>query len=205
MRRDEPLTIEWIAQTRHEIHDTAIEVVQEAVARGGSRLKEVPRPISDIAVVLGSRVVKAPDRLLRGNRGLCTEREILVVQSDDDRHWVQRFTIAHELGHQWLGPKAPEWECNAFSASTLIPDDDVRTFLERRNVTRPATLEEWAHREIRGAVVSHLVRRYGVGYHAMIRALADYGFVAGIAPWTSQAYGDALYESYEYYYRHLDQ
>lgn len=200
MKIDNVSGTEWIAQIRLEIHDTTIALMHEAIERGGEALLLVPRPIDAIAQVLGSRIHRVSDELLRGNKGLCTERDI-VVEDTDGRHWVQRFTIAHELGHQWLGTEADEWECNAFAGSILIPDADVQRELERRHLGRSATLEQWARYERSGGVMTQLVRRYGVGYHAMIRGLADYGWVTDIAQWTSPAYGLSLYEQYEHFYR----
>lgn len=191
---------EWIRTTRQEIHETTLVVIQEAVTRGGHLLSAVPRPIDGIAEVLGSHVEMASEQWLHGNKGLCTESAI-VVNEDDGRDWVRRFTIAHELGHQWLGNTAEEWECNAFAGSILIPEEDVANELQRRHLVHPETLERWARYEHGGGLITQLVRRYRVGYHAMIRSLADYGWVTGIAPWTSPAYGLSLYEQYESFYR----
>lgn len=192
---------EWIRTTRQEIHETTIVVIQEAVHRGGHLLSAVPRPIDGIAEVLGSHVETASEQWLHGNKGLCTENAI-IVNKEDGRDWVRRFTIAHELGHQWLGHTAEEWECNAFAGSLLIPEPDVRHELARRHLGSAAeSLKQWAHYEQGVRLMTQLVRRYRVGYGAMVRALADYGWVRGIAPWTSPAYGIELYAEYEHFYR----
>jgi hypothetical protein len=189
-----------MAQIREEIHETTAELIQEAIRRGGTILGGVPRPIDRIAAVLGSHVERVSAKWLQGNKGLCTEHAI-VVDDQDGRDWVRRFTIAHELGHQWLGAEAEEWECNAFAGSMLIPEQDVHSELQRRHLGQAETLEQWARYEHGGGLVTQLVRRYRVGYHAMIRALADYGWVSGVDPWTSPAYGLSLYEQYESFYR----
>lgn len=192
--------VEWIVQIRQEIHETTTAIMQEAIQRGGSALGSVPRPIDTIASVLGTHVADVSQEWLHGNKGLCTENAIL-VDDHDGRDWVRRFTVAHELGHQWLGPDAEEWECNAFAGSLLIPDTDVRKELERRHLGQSSEpLEQWARYEQGGGLVTQLVRRYRVGYGAMIWALADYGWVSGVAPWTSLAYGASLYEQYEHFY-----
>ncbi len=192
--------IRGLAEVRQEIYDETKELMAEAILQGGARLGYIPRPIDTIASVLGSPVCRAPEALLHGNQGLCTATMILVPDTDG-RNWVKRFTIAHELGHQRLGHAAEEWECDAFAGSILIPMDDVQRELGHRNLNRTATLARWARYESDTDLITHLVRRYGVGYNAMIRALADYGWVVGVAPWTSVVYGDHLYEEYEYYYR----
>ncbi len=194
------IDIPGMTQRLQEIHDTTNALIDEAIARGGQSMGQVPRPIDAIASILGSHVHRAPETLLHGNKGLCTETAI-VVPDTDGRHWVQRFTVAHELGHQWLGPTAEEWECNAFAGSILIPSEDVHRELDRRHLNQAATLSRWAYYETCTGVITHLVRRYGVGYNAMIRALADYGWVVNVAPWTSACHGDRLYEEYEHYYR----
>jgi len=192
--------IRCLAEVREEICDTTTELMSEAMIRGGAHLGQFPRPIQAIAVVLGSQVHQAPEPLLHGNQGLCTATTILVPDTDG-RHWVQRFTVAHELGHQQLGASAQEWECDAFAGSILIPVEDVQRELERRRLCLTATLAQWARYEILNGLITRFVRRYGVGYNAMIRALADYGWVVGVAPWTSVIHGDRLYEEYEHYYR----
>ncbi len=200
MKSDNPGQVKWIAQIRQEVHDTTVAIMQEAMTRGGPPLGAVPRPIDQIAAVLGTDIQEVSEEWLQGNKGLCTEHAI-VVDDQDGRDWVRRFTIAHELGHQWLGTTAEEWECNAFAGSLLIPEEDVAHELQRRQLVHSETLERWALCEHGGGLITQLVRRYRVGYHAMIRSLADYGWVTGIAPWTSPAYGLSLYEQYEAFYR----
>jgi len=170
-----------IAEIRREIYDTTTALITEAIARGGSRLGQVPRPIDAIASVFGLQVYPAPEILLHGNHGLCTETTILIPDTDG-RDWVKRFTIAHELGHQRLGPMAEEWECDAFAGSILIPMEDLQRELDRRQLSFAATLARWARYEVLNGLITRFVRRYGVGYNAMIRALADYGWVVGVAP-----------------------
>lgn len=181
----------------------AVEVAHEALSRIGRSLNEVPRPMEDIAVALGSLVNRAPAGLLGPNKGLCTDTTIL-IKDDDTRYWVRRFTIAHELGHQWLGLTAKEWECSAFAGSMLIPVEDVAAFLQATGARPALTLAQWAEWETTGNIMTRLVHRYGVGYHAMIRGLADYGHIAGVEAWTSQLWGTKLYEEYERHYRHLN-
>ena len=189
-----------LAEVRKEIYDMTSELMRDAILSGGSRLGQCPRPIQAIASMMGSYVCRAPEQLLHGNHGLCTATTILIPDTDG-RHWVQRFTIAHELGHQQLGASALEWECDAFAGSILIPLDDVHRELEHRHLNQAATLSRWAYYETGIGLITHLVRRYGVGYNAMIRALADYGWVIGVDPWTSVVHRDRLYEEYEHYYR----
>ncbi len=187
-----------MAQARCEVHETATELINEAAVRGGPAILKMPRPIGRIAKVLGSQVHRAPNDLLRGNKGLCTETAILIGSTDPA--WVERFTIAHELGHQWLGRTAEEWECNAFAGSILIPSEDVHNELARHHLAA-APLDRWAECERHAGILTRLVRRYWVGYDAMIRALADYGWIVGVDPWTSIAYGDRLFKAYAQYWR----
>jgi len=81
--------------------------------------------------------------------------------------------------------------------------DDAAAFLQAAGIYQTLTLAQWAKWETTGNIVTRLVHRYGVGYHAMIRALADYGHIAGVEPWTSPLWGTKLYEEYERHYRRL--
>lgn len=193
-------TLQQFAEVRKEIYDFTNELMSDVVLRGGAHFGQCPRPIEAIVAMMGSHVFRAPGRLLHGNHGLCTASTI-VIPDTDGRHWVQRFTVAHELGHQQLGSSAMEWECDAFAGSILIPSDDLRDQMNQRQVHHACRLTRWADYENENGLITCYVRRYGVGYNAMIRALADYGWVVGIAPWTSVVHGDRLYEEYEYYYR----
>ena len=57
---------------------------------------------------------------------------------------------------------------------------------------------EWAEEELRSHVMTKLVRRYGVGYKALLVAMADYGLVTGVeswhAVWLARQLMDAYYD-----------
>lgn len=93
-------------------------------------------------------------RLPLGNtRGIyyCSRRIRSIILNEELSEWMERFVLAHEIGHLVMHPKhnAPfmrntffstdryETEANAFALHMLIPDEDLEEYPER-------TIGEWA-------------------------------------------------------------
>ncbi len=86
------------------------------------RTTKPPVPVHAIARLEGFEIVERSN--LGSLRGRLIDKTIEVAASDD---WaVQRFTIAHELGHHFLGSchgsgQHAETEANAFAGELLVP------------------------------------------------------------------------------------
>jgi len=180
---DEPLDI------RREVHDTAAEML----ASVPPELHKFPRPIYDIAQALHFEIVEIDVPVGEMAKFHGCNRSGRIYVNARDKVWVKRFTIGHELGHAWNIDS--EWECNAFAEAVLMPAEDVATFLTNR-IDQPLTLFEWAWHELSERIVTQLVRRYRVGYNAMISALGNYGWIADVKPGTARLQGDKLFEDY---------
>ncbi|MCY0884727.1 MAG: hypothetical protein OWV35_02445 [Firmicutes bacterium] len=179
---------------RWEIHD----MVEAIVATLPPALRRIPRPVVAIANACGFEVHPIAG-VSPGFQGIYVGvRPWILVRAADPVH-VQRLTIIHELAHGW-GLKL-EWEVNAFAEALLMPRDAVAAIVRAWAPAPPWTVAEWARQERARRRLTQLARRFGVGRHAMFSALANYGWVTGVAPGTARLAGDALFEQYLHVWR----
>ena len=76
----------------------------------------------------------------------------VILVNGDDPEYRQRFTIAHEIGHAYLGHgdayrntttrtySGPEIEANCFAAELLMPTIAMRVLIEVEKITDPTEL-----------------------------------------------------------------
>jgi Zn-dependent peptidase ImmA (M78 family) len=155
-------------------------------------LRKPPIDVRQVAAALGLRIVQ--DDLGEGVSGLLVSRDdsASIAVRRQDANVRQRFTIAHEIGHYYLGhhrsgrevvhvdqttqviyrnPKASEGldpleiQANQFAASLLMPAPLVRERVE--GMPRP----------IREAAVTDLAREFQVSEQAMTIRLSVLGLV----------------------------
>lgn len=92
-----------------------------------AKIDRLPVKLSKICKTVNARIVK--NSSLSENSLLDTERgKLLTIDSvhniivrDTDPIEVQRYTIAHELGHIYLGPSISEHEAERFAIGILAP------------------------------------------------------------------------------------
>ena len=100
-----------------------------------------------------------------------------------------RFTMAHELGHDALGTvchgdRLNEIEADAFASGLLMPHEAVWAELGSRLLTRePMPISGWAEEERKFHTVSDLRLRFKVSYDTTIRTLVDMEAVEDYPPW----------------------
>lgn len=99
---------------------------------------------------LGLKVVEIDD--MATESGQLSGDVIYVKKTDAD--YRKRFTIAHEIGHAYLGHgdryrntvarvySSEEADANAFAAELLMPTVAVRVLIEIDNLSDPAELRE---------------------------------------------------------------
>lgn len=108
---------------------------------------------------------------LRGAHGLARMEEhgAIVTVSANDPPQVQRFTIAHELGHLLmarvrrdgidLSPRDEEQFCDEFASRLLVPREDLDRELRRRG------------EQVDALTLLALASRYGVSISAVLYAM----------------------------------
>jgi hypothetical protein len=196
IRTPDPCSFGGTLDVREEIHDTVGVVLDDVPLT----LHAVPRPVDRIAQSLGYHIHVVSDEELDKYHGWLAN-EIIYVGAGD-KPWQRRFTIAHELGHAMLWSGADEWECSAFAEALLIPRSDLVAVVHH-GWAGPMTLCDWAEAECIMAAVTVLVRRYAIGYNAMIRALGNYGLILDVPPWRARFAGDDLFAAYRAHYERI--
>lgn len=185
------------ATVRAESHAMAEEFMKTCDVS----LWRFPRSVEDIASAHGLRVVEAPSNV-NLEHGLITGTIILIARQR--RVWEKRLTIAHELGHYVLGSGVgvAEAECTQFGSALLMPMDDVSaTVRDRLGRVGPYAAGELGYIERRHGVMSRLVHHYGVGYKALVWAMADYGLIEDVPAWHGIEHIDGLMEEYRLQWR----
>jgi hypothetical protein len=154
-----------------------------------SSSRDVRATLHEMAPLVHERLVRSP-RLDREWQGLgvsvavgrieasgmhrVTGGRPSIIVSGQDRHWRQRFTVAHELGHLFLRsarvaepgltlPDKDEEEslCDDFASQVLIPRERLRSVLAEGGF--PTSPKD----------VFRLCRTFNVGVHAMMIALSE--------------------------------
>lgn len=181
---------------RAESHATGEEFVKSC----DPALWRFPRPVEEIATTHSLRVVEAP-AYVNLDHGMIVGDVILI--SKQRKSWEKRLTIAHELGHYVLGTGigVAEAECTQFGAALLMPMDDVITEVRAWGTEGTHSVADLAYLEGHRRCMSHLVWRYGVGYKALVWAMADYGLIRGVPAWHGFHHIDALMEEYRLHLR----
>lgn len=173
----------------------------EGIAASDISLKHFPRPIEVIAGKCGLDVALISKEVVDLQHGCSAFRTILLAS--DRKPWQRRLTIGHEIAHHELnlmvvGDAVVEQECTAFAAGLLMPMEDVVMSVAGLVGSGQRTAEEWAEEELRSNAMTKLVRRYGVGYKALLVAMADYGLLTGVeswhAVWQARQLMDAYYD-----------
>ena len=144
-----------------EIPEYKVAAAAAARLRAGAPVVDGVLDVAALARSLGLEVVYGPFR----HDGLLTGTRIEVPEAD---RAVQRFVIAHEVGHHHLrhevGDERIEPEANAFASHLLIPRDLLRAALRDR-----PTLDA-------------LRRRFCVSREAMCYAVDDVPGWSSVAP-----------------------
>lgn len=166
----------------------------ERIGRIDPAVLEFPRPVVKIANVTGLQVMPLPKRVASITHGCVFGKYILVAPNR--RTWERRLTIAHEIGHVVLGSYSGEAECNAFAASLIIPRNDLIKQIKRFDEAPPFSVSQLASAEEEKAMMSRLVKRYCLGYHALLVALADNSMIEGVPPWMGHIYRKRLASLY---------
>ena len=196
-------------ELRHEGY-VAATCVLEDLSTSDPDLLAMPRPVVLIAKKLGTRY--SVDRPPFGPTvsGMVDWASGTIVVSAGDGHRRARFTIAHELGHWYLGTFMDEEqisrrgvraersldiepEADGFAAGLLLDHPRLLGILKSYLlVVRPHSPEEWARQEIDHRVVTGVVKTGDVSYRVVLQSMAEAGLVVGVTPWNDQpgmAYG----------------
>ena len=180
------------ATVRAESHATAAEFVKSC----DPALWRFPRPVEEMAAYHGLRVLEAPGNI-NLEHGMIMGTVILIARQR--KPWEKRLTVAHELGHFVLGNAVgvAEAECTQFGSALLMPRDDVVAQAHQQlGSGAPFAASQLGCLERRHGVMSRLVRRYGVGYKALIWAMADYGLLRDVPAWHAIEHIDRLMDDY---------
>lgn len=153
------------------------EFLREELGLGPGPLPDLLDVVEDLGLDL------ALEPLHDGLAGLCVRTDEVAVALVDSSPVVgrQRFTVAHELCHFWVGDAQPVWideqlfaedrghrvqeiRANAFAVHFLMPEEGVRRHLRGRQVDE--------------RVVVELQHTFGVSLEALLWHLANLRFVS---------------------------
>lgn len=129
--------------------------------------------------------------LPEGTLGLTFTKDRIIVLNTRLGPEQARFTLAHELGHFFMGERTEhtvtrwfkEARAQSFAQHFLAPVDDVLTELERQGFVQSLTAEGWARADRDLGVIRTLARRYKVNATVVLLTLQDMGFIEDFAPW----------------------
>jgi hypothetical protein len=119
---DEPIAPEPVAHAARSLAHLAVPRERARRLLREHEVTEPPVPVQEIARCEGLAIKESHS--LGSLRGRLIDEAIEVAA--DDSWAVQRFTVAHELGHHFLGSthgsgKHVESEANAFAGELLVP------------------------------------------------------------------------------------
>ena len=189
-------SVETVARRRRESYRHAL-AWRESLTALHPELGSIPTPVYEIArcrdVHIGHLALPRLtmgvllEQAIGGGAGDGPLRTILLTA---DASPVQdRFTTAHELGHEALGTvchgdRLGEIDADAFASGLLMPHEAVWAELGNHLLTRePMPIAGWAEEERKFHTVSDLRVLFKVSYDTTIRTLVDMGAVEDHPAW----------------------
>ena len=181
-----------VAQRRRDCYHYAL-VWRESLAEVHPELALIPTPVYRIARCRDLHIDHLP--LPRFTMGTLLEQMVdgeplrTVLLAAHASPVQDRFTMAHELGHEALGSvchgeRLDEIDADAFASGLLMPHKAVWNELGNRLLTSdPMPIEGWAEEERKFHTVSDLRGLFKVAYDTVIRTLVDMEAVEDYPAW----------------------